>query len=452
MKLRHPLTLKLRIIVILCSVFILSQLLTLIIFSHYRDSVILSTEAIDLADRIIGIIQVADSFPEQDRQRILAAAETQFLTLFPDIIPITEVACQDNDYSAQVSEQLETAFSMLASINATVCVRSFTNARILNRRSAPGDGIDVLIQIHRKGGQDSTFHAVLPSAHSFFEDSLIVYLLMLAAIALLLAWYLIRKTVAPIEQLAKAAEEIGVDLDRSPLDEHGPKEVAVAAKAFNTMQQRIVYLLRRQTEMLATISHDLRSAVTRLQLRTDLLANEQERQGMLHVVNDMRQMTESVLQFFRGQNSDEAKRRVNINALVESLCTDLSEEGFPVSFQHSDASINTLCAPTELRRGLQNIINNAVKFGDRAKVSVVASDDGIQIIVEDDGEGIPDEQLAKVLHPFYRIECSRNQQTGGIGLGLAITKNIVKAHGGQLKLANRPEGGLRVEVCLPSPS
>lgn len=454
MKAWHPPTLKLRVIVILCSVFILSQLVTLIIFAHYRDSVILSTEATDLAERIIGIVQVAEGFPVEDQQRILAAAETQFLTLFPDIIPTAEVACQNNRYSAQISDRLDTAFAALEGIDASVCVRSFANVPFLGRTTLRSGGIDVLVLINHAGRQNSTFHAVLPAANSLFEDSLLWYLLLVGGIALLLAWYLIRKTVAPIATLATAAEQIGVDIDSPPLDENGPMEVAVAAKAFNTMQQRIVDLLRGQMEMLAAISHDLRSAVTRLQLRVELLENEQERQGMLHVVSDMRQMTDSVLQFFSGQNSAEPKRRVDINALVESLCTDLSEEGFAVSFQRADESVNLLCRPTELRRGLQNIIDNALKYGERANVSVITASDTLRIVVEDDGAGIPEEQLEKVLQPFYRLDGSRSQETGGIGLGLAIAQNIVKAHGGRLTLTNRQNHtlqnqGLRVEVCLP---
>ena len=442
-------TLKVRTIVILGVVFILSQLITLIIFEHNRDNVVLSTEATDLADRIIGIVDLAYSFPQQDRRKILAAAETQFLALFPDVISTDEVACQQNDFSTHISDKLNLAFAKLPGIDAQVCVRRFENTPLLDRRTTLRQGFDVLILINFANEQQITFHSELPESQSLLQDSVIFYILLEGTIALLLAWYLIQKTVAPIEKLADAANHLGLDINNPPLDESGAKEIAMAAKAFNTMQARLANLLHSQSEMLSAISHDLRSAVTRLQLRADLLENEHERSGMLKVVTDMRQMIQSVLDFLRGQNPDEPMRNVNINALVESLCSDMADEGLPVSFQHDDNSINLTCRPTEIRRCLQNIIDNAIKYAGNAQLSIYRDKSVAKILIKDTGAGIPENQLHYVLRPFNRLEQSRNDDTGGIGLGLSIAENIVKSHGGILTLANHPEGGLLVEIQLP---
>lgn len=442
-------SLKIRTILILCTVFILSQMITLIIFEHNRDNVVLSTEATDLADRVIGIVDLAYSFPQQDRQQILAAAETQFLSLFPDIIAISEVACQQNDFTEKISTKLDKAFSKLQDIDAQVCVRSFKNTPLLDRRTTLRQGFDVLIQINFANEQKITFHSVLPESQSLLQDSVIFYILLEGVVALILAWYLIQKTVAPIEKLANAANHIGMDINNPPLDESGAKEISMAAKAFNTMQERLANLLNSQSEMLAAISHDLRSAVTRLQLRSDLLENEHERIGMLKVVTDMRQMIQSVLDFLRGQNPNEAMRSVNINALVESLCSDLADEGLPVSYQYDGNPINLTCRPTEIRRCLQNIIDNAIKYADAAQVSISTNNDYASIAIIDNGTGIPQEQLESVLRPFYRLEQSRNDDTGGIGLGLSIAEAIVKSHGGTLTLTNHHSGGLKIEIQLP---
>ncbi|GAC18490.1 sensor histidine kinase [Paraglaciecola arctica] len=442
-------SLKIRTTLILCTVFILSQMITLIIFEHNRDNVVLSTEATDLADRVIGIVDLAYSFPQQDRQQILAAAETQFLSLFPDIIAISEVACQQNDFTEKISTKLDKAFSKLQDIDAQVCVRSFKNTPLLDRRTTLRQGFDVLIQINFANEQKITFHSVLPESQSLLQDSVIFYILLEGVVALILAWYLIQKTVAPIEKLANAANHIGMDINNPPLDESGAKEISMAAKAFNTMQERLANLLNSQSEMLAAISHDLRSAVTRLQLRSDLLENEHERIGMLKVVTDMRQMIQSVLDFLRGQNPNEAMRSVNINALVESLCSDLADEGLPVSYQYDGSSTNLTCRPTEIRRCLQNIIDNAIKYADAAQVSISTNNDYASIAIIDNGTGIPQEQLESVLRPFYRLEQSRNGDTGGIGLGLSIAEAIVKSHGGTLTLTNHHSGGLKVEIQLP---
>jgi signal transduction histidine kinase len=240
-----------------------------------------------------------------------------------------------------------------------------------------------------------------------------------------------------------------MDINNPPLDESGAKEISMAAKAFNTMQARLANLLHSQSEMLSAISHDLRSAVTRLQLRADLLENEHERSGMLKVVTDMRQMIQSVLDFLRGQNPDEPMRNVNISALVESLCTDMADEGLPVTYQHDDNSINLTCRPTEIRRCLQNIIDNAIKYAGEAQLSILRNKNDTLIVIKDNGPGIPENQLHYVLQPFSRLEQSRNDDTGGIGLGLSIADNIVKSHGGILTLVNHPAGGLTVEIQLP---
>jgi signal transduction histidine kinase len=446
-------SLKIRTILILCIVFILSQMITLIIFEHNRDNVVLSTEATDLADRVIGIVDLAYSFPQQDRQQILAAAETQFLSLFPDIISITEVACQQNDFTEQISTKLNRGFAKLQNIDAQVCVRSFKNTPLLDRRTTLRQGFDVLIQINFANEQKVTFHSVLPESQSLLQDSVIFYILLEGIVALMLAWYLIQKTVAPIEKLANAANHIGMDINNPPLDESGAKEISMAAKAFNTMQERLANLLHSQSEMLSAISHDLRSAVTRLQLRSDLLENEHERTGMLNVVADMRQMIQSVLDFLRGHNPDEPMRSVNLNALVESLCTDLADEGLPVDYQYDGSAINSAinltCRPTEIRRCLQNIIDNAIKYANAAQVSISMNNNYAAISIVDKGVGIPEDQLKLVLRPFYRLEQSRSLDTGGIGLGLSIADNIVKSHGGKLTLTNHIDGGLKVEIQLP---
>lgn len=449
MNLWQSLSLKFRTIVILGTVFILSQMITLIIFEHNRDNAVLSTEATDLADRIIGIVDLAYGFPQQDRQEILAAAETQFLALFPDVISIKEVACQQNNFSEHIANKLSRAFSKLPGIDANVCVRRFENTPIMERRTTLRQGFDVLIMINFANEQQITFHSVLPESQSLFQDSVIFFILLEGALALLLAWYLIQKTVAPIEKLANAANRIGMDINSPPLDESGAKEISMAAKAFNTMQARLANLLHSQSEMLSAISHDLRSAVTRLQLRSDLLENEHERVGMLKVVTDMRQMIQSVLDFLRGHNPDEPMRSVNISALVESYCTDLADEGRPVAYQYVGDSINLTCRTAEIRRCLQNIIDNALKYADGAQVSLSIFDNYASIEVIDNGQGIPEEQLKAVLKPFYRLEQSRSQDTGGIGLGLSIADNIVKSHGGRLTLSNHHDCGLKVQIQLP---
>lgn len=443
-----PGSIKSRAVLVLSAAFLLSHAASLAIYEINREKTILLTEATDLAARIIGVVNLARSFPKEDREQILAAAETQFLTMFPEPASLDDERCRDNDFSARMSESLDNAFADVPGFDARVCLRRLAAARLL-ARGDPRRGFDVLVSISFPDDERAVFHAILPEGESLIHDAVLVYLLFSSAVALLLAWYLIRRTVAPLEQLAQAADDIGVNIDTPPLPESGPREVVAAARAFNRMQHRLRRLVHGQTEMLAAISHDLRSAATRLQLRAELLRDQQESDGLLRVVADMRSMIQSVIDFVRGIEPNEAPRRINLTALVESLAEDLREEGYPVAFSHGEHPHILDCRPVALRRGLQNIIDNAIKYGGSAQVSMEAEPQGVCIAVEDSGPGIPEEELSAVLRPFYRLDKSRNSETGGVGLGLSIARNIIQAHGGQLALRNRSSGGLRVEVHLP---
>ncbi|MCW8125957.1 ATP-binding protein [Microbulbifer halophilus] len=441
-----PSTLRSQTTLVLFCSFVLSHAISLAIYEINRDKTILLTEARDLADRITGVVELARGFPTRDRQRILAAAETQFVTMFPEPGNLDNERCRDNDFSHRLRRSLDSAFAGVPGLTARVCLRPLKSAPLLPRRE-PLHGFDVLVAVSFPDDERAVFHAVLPEGKSLIHDAMLVYLLFSGLVGLLLAGYLIRKIVAPLERLAGAADSIGTNIDAPPLPESGPAEVATAARAFNRMQGRLARLVHGQTEMLAAVSHDLRTAATRLQLRAELLRDRREREGLLRVVGDMKTMIQSVLDFVRGVKPGEMPQKTDLKALVESLCEDLGEEGYPVTFAGGDNLVLD-CRPVALRRALQNIIDNGVKYGGEVRVSIAGDSDSIRIAAEDRGPGIPAAELAAVLRPFYRLEKSRNSGTGGIGLGLSIATNTVQAHGGELLLENSGSG-LRVEVALP---
>ncbi|MEX0901893.1 MAG: ATP-binding protein [Pseudohongiellaceae bacterium] len=444
-----PKTLKAQAVLILCSLFIVSHAVSLLLYEANRDRAVVLTEASDLAARIVGIVNLAGSFPSADRQQILAAAETQFLVRYPTQDGLETIACQDNSFSRVLSDLINAQFDELPGLEADVCVRSL-NTSTLADRSGPLQGFDVLVSIRFSDNTQTVFHAVLPEATSLLYDSVVIYLIAVALVVLLLAWLLIRRAIAPLERLETAANQIGVNIDTPRLPEHGPREVVSAARAFNHMQERLARLVHGQTEMLAAISHDLRSATTRLQLRVEMLQDSAEKTGLLRVISDMRLMVDSVLAFIRGVNPAEEPRKTNITALVESLCQDQQGAGLPVTCETDNQSHILVCRPASLRRGILNVIDNAIKYAGAVHVSILARQSDVVIRVEDTGQGIPEHELEAVLNPFYRLERSRNQDTGGLGLGLAITQNIIRAHGGVLALMNRDKHGLRVEMILPS--
>jgi signal transduction histidine kinase len=214
------------------------------------------------------------------------------------------------------------------------------------------------------------------------------------------------------------------------------------------MQQRLARLLENRTRMLAAISHDLRTPLTLLRLRAESVENSGERGKMLATIAEMDAMIAATLAFARDEVAAEPRRRTDVAALVASIVDDMVDAGLPVAMEPTEPIV-VECQPGALKRAVTNLLENALKYGERALVGVTAKTKALEIEINDDGPGIPEEELVRVFQPFYRVEGSRSRETGGTGLGLAIALAVVQAHDGQLKLSNRPEGGLRACIMLP---
>ncbi len=232
------------------------------------------------------------------------------------------------------------------------------------------------------------------------------------------------------------------------MDEVGPIEIRQAANAFNDMQERLRRLVENRTRMLAAISHDLRTPITQLRLRAEFIEDAEEQAKTMATLEEMEAMIAATLSFAREDATAEETRIVDLTALLASICDDLADTGKAVSFDPGD-TIPLECRPATLKRAVVNLIENALKYGGAARLALAASAKAIRITIDDDGPGIPTGEIANVFLPFYRVEKSRSSATGGIGLGLSIARTIVHAHGGDLMLENRPEGGLRAIIELP---
>lgn len=270
--------------------------------------------------------------------------------------------------------------------------------------------------------------------------------LMLLAVVGLVA-FAARSTVRPLTELARAAHDLGDDLGRPPLVESGPAEVRAAAHAFNVMQTRIRSGIEERERFLAAVSHDLKTPVTRLRLRSELLADTGLREQFRRDIEDMQQLLDGALDFLRGKSVEEALQPVDLAALAESLVDDFSSVG-ETSLRGPD-TLRIVGRPMALKRALANLIGNALKYGHAAHVALASGADAVSVTVDDGGPGLPEEELSKVFEPFYRVEGSRSRDTGGTGLGLAIVRQIAQSHGGEITLANRPEGGLRATLRIP---
>jgi signal transduction histidine kinase len=267
-------------------------------------------------------------------------------------------------------------------------------------------------------------------------------------ITLLLVAWAVRRAVRPLGLFATAAERLGTDIEAPPMNTSGPAEVRRAALAFNRMQERLKRFVNDRTRMLAAISHDLRTPLTRMRLRAEFVEDEEMRAKMLADLDEMEAMIGATLAFARDEAKSETRAVVDLAELLSTLVSEAQETGGKANLAGLE-SAKISAAPVALKRALSNLLSNALKYGNRAEITLSETPDHYCIVIEDDGPGIPDDLHEQVFAPFFRVEESRSKETGGVGLGLSVARGILHGHGGDVTLANRKEGGLRVTVSLP---
>ncbi|QTC91617.1 ATP-binding protein [Brevundimonas goettingensis] len=280
-----------------------------------------------------------------------------------------------------------------------------------------------------------------------WQMRLLISLLISMAILAPIVWLLARRLTRPIRVFAEAAERLGADPDAEPLKPTGPTEVRTAIAAFNDMQASLRDHMRKRTQTIAAIAHDLRTPLTRIRFRVEL-APPKLRDRMVADVEEMDALIGQAMAFVRGETQAERREPLDLDALARDCAGGFSETGAAVTFDGGRA-LPVEGDPAALRRAIANLIENGVKFADAARVRTFLLDDQAVISVEDDGPGLPEEELEMVFEPFARGERSRNRETGGAGLGLSVARQAARSAGGDVNLINRPEGGLTALMVLP---
>jgi signal transduction histidine kinase len=280
---------------------------------------------------------------------------------------------------------------------------------------------------------------------------LLAFVLMTVAAALLSYWAVQRLT-GPVSLLAEAAERLGRDVNAPPLPERGPDEVIRAAAAFNTMAARIRRFVQDRTFLLTAIGHDLRTPITRLKLRAEFIEDDEQRQKFMADLDELDAMVSATLVFGRDTADNEPAVPFDLVALLRTVlddCADTYPDTAEALSLTGPAHLTVMGRILALKRSFSNLVNNAVKYGCAAHVALKLAEGLATVTIEDEGPGLPVDQLERVFEPFYRVEDSRNRETGGTGLGLPIARNILRAHGGDVVIGNRPGGGARAVVTLP---
>lgn len=267
-------------------------------------------------------------------------------------------------------------------------------------------------------------------------------------VLVVLGGLMIRVTLRPFRRLMFATKEVGTG-SPNPVPEEGPMEIRDLIRAFNDMQQRIHRLIATRTQALAAVGHDLRTPLARLQLRLDGSGvDEEAHRAMSHDIEEMTGLLRSLQVYLSGEGVSLPRERIDVAAMAETLIDSAQDEGKDAEYRGPER-LELLARPVTIRRALANLVDNALHYGGNVRLSLEEGTDTISFIVDDDGPGIAEDRMADVLQPFVRLDDSRGRNTRGMGLGLAIVSDAVKAEGGSFHLVNRPEGGLRATICLP---
>jgi two-component system, OmpR family, sensor kinase len=350
------------------------------------------------------------------------------------------------------SEQLRIRLAQLLGVDRSA-VLFFASESDQSSRRAPEQGNNATLQrsfVAARHMSDGSWNIVEREVEGFpnalHRRAMLLFALG-AATLLPLAWLFARALSAPIRRFSEAARRLGRDPNAPPLPREGPTEMLIAVDSFNSMQARLNRLIQERTHMVGAIAHDLRTPLTRLAFRLEDLP-QPLREKVDADILEMKSMVSAALDFIRDRALSGQREPLDFRLLVESVVDDQSDLGHDVGLQ-SGTPITIAGNPLALRRMVGNLVDNALKYGERARLRLRVANDECILEIDDDGPGVPEQLQQQVFEPFFRLETSRSRDTGGIGLGLATVRAIVLDHGGEVGLGNRKGGGLRVTVSLP---
>lgn len=421
---------------------------------HDRATSVRTQIATSAADRVSAVTLLLDRTPAPERGQLLDVLGSRWMRLRVSATrpaaPAGAPTTKSEKFAALLRENLQNMDGR--AFDVFIAPQGWREFRPLRRRSRP-DGERrrrpfVVASVALSDGNWISFGFPVRTARLRWEMRLMVVIGVSVLAILLIAVWAAHRVTRPVSQLAKAADRLGTDVRAAPLPDRGSREIRMAARAFNRMQERLRRMIDDRTFMLAAISHDLRTVLTRLKLRAEYIEDERQRERAVADIDEMQAMLETSLAFARDDTTEEPRRDVDLSALLQSLCDDMTDAGEKASFEGAPGLICN-CEQISMRRALGNLIGNAIKYGDEAVVLASRNDSELVIEIMDRGPGIAESLHERVFMPFFRVEPSRNRETGGTGLGLSVARNVFRRHGGDITLHDRPGGGLCVRAVLP---
>jgi signal transduction histidine kinase len=427
---------------------LVSATITQLLAEHERKRAYEGSRDTMVMDRSEQLLRDTFAMPPPERAAYLAATNKQGVRLQIETQEPKPAGVQ-SEYARTLGARLGDDYQVESlAEKPQPCYEKMEQPSMFGKRMVFWEGICESVAVRMPDGDRMRVSVVPPgpSRHLGVNYTLVITVFVLCTIAL--AYLVARMTIQPLQQLARAAHDLGNDINHPPLEVAGASEIRQASAAFNAMQARIRQYIMQRTQMLAAITHDLQTPLTRMRLRLEKVTDPDLKQRLLEDLSATQAMVREGLELARSMDSTEPMQAVDLDSLLESVCCDATDAGQPVTVQ-GRAGMALMARPLSLRRCLTNLIDNAVKYGRQASVTVERVTGAVRVRIVDQGPGLAPAELGKVFDPFYRVESSRSRESGGTGLGLTIARNIAEQHGGRITLANCPDGGLEATLILP---
>jgi signal transduction histidine kinase len=437
-------TLRSQFVAVVMAAVILSNLAVVAIVEIGREGELQTARINAAVDRVAAVFSYVVSIPQAQRDAAVAALSGNVIHYSISISPpfsAQEMSAEEKQMAADLTDAER--------VNKTSPARVRLTEPIIAGFNNNGAAFEIT-QPFPSGDGWLTARFVRPPTPSPAPDILIAAALGTILTGAAAAW-LAGRVSRPLSALAYAADEVARGRTAPKLTADGPEDIRRAAEAFNEMSRRVTRTLESHRQLLSAVGHDLRTPLAAMRITAEFVAEGETRDRLTRNLDELQSLTEAVLSAARAGPGEE-QRRTDLATLIESICDDLIELNLPVEMQIQGLAPCS-CRPNEVRRAVRNIIENAVRYGGSARVSLRTEPDFFVATIDDDGPGIPEDRLEEVFEPFVRLEESRNNATGGAGLGLTLARSIVREHGGDIVLENRRSGGqvvgLRVSLRLP---
>ncbi len=452
-----PKSLRGQLVLMIFAIFVVVQSFNLWLFFDERSLAVRAALGLEAAGRAANVVRLLEAAPEELRPDILRAADSPLVrftlassasvnhSLQGDGSVIRQIQrLLDDDETREIRADVRQIRPLQAVANLPPGM-SQMHGNFMRTKMASvemqisialrdGNWLNVLTRFHRPPIQWPWL-----SAGSFGLAALII---------ISVVWIALSRLTGPLRKLADSAESLGRGEAVSELHRQGPEELRRLTSAFNNMQARLTRFVSERTRLLAALGHDLRSPLTAMRVRVEMVEDTETRDRLIAIIAEMTEMVESTLSFAQGMVESEKSRSLDMYDFLHELISDMAIVGSTVKLD-ARPGMRVRVKPVAMRRALRNVIENAIRYGQQADVKAEIIDNAVKILISDNGEGIPEDDLERVFDPFVRIEKSRSLETGGTGLGLSIARTVIHAHGGEIKLSNSPQGGLEVEVLIP---